>query len=144
MEEFQAIILLKQKNLAGLEPLVEQYHLQAVRTSFLIVQDTDLAEDTVQSAYLQAVEKIHQLRSPTFGGWFLKIVINLSIKAAIRQKRSTILPSDEDEDLISVRSWLLDREPSPEEQIITLEDKEKVRKARGLLSPPERAAGVRK
>ena len=144
MDEFQAIALLKQKNLAGLEPLIERYHLQAIRTSYLILQDADLAEDIVQIAYLQAAEKISQLRSPTFGGWFLKIVINLSIKAAIRQKRTTLLPSTEDEGIHSIQSWLLDPGPSPEEQVLATEQKTKVWQALTRLNPQERAAVVMK
>lgn len=37
MDETHAIALLKSGSLAGLEPLVQRYYFQAVRTSFLIL-----------------------------------------------------------------------------------------------------------
>jgi len=39
MEEQQAIVLLKQGDNRGLEVLVQLYYLQAVRASYLIIQD---------------------------------------------------------------------------------------------------------
>ena len=60
LEEQQAISRLKQGDLGGLEILVRHYQVKAVYAAYLIVRDLKLAEDIVQSAFLQAAQKIHQ------------------------------------------------------------------------------------
>ncbi len=84
--EQQAIRLLQQGNIEGLETLVQAYQVRAVHTAVLITHERQLAEDVVQDAYLQAYRKIAQFdeRRP-FGPWFLKIVINAARKAAQRK-----------------------------------------------------------
>ncbi len=54
MDELEAIELLKKGDLNGLELLVEKYYFQAVHSSYLIVQDPELAKDIVQSTFLSS------------------------------------------------------------------------------------------
>jgi RNA polymerase sigma-70 factor (ECF subfamily) len=83
MEERQAIARLQRGDIGGLEVLVKQYQVQAVQTACLIVQDKALAEDIVQNAFITVAEKIHQFDSQKpFAPWFLRSVVNASIKAA--------------------------------------------------------------
>jgi len=144
MEEQQAIELLKHGDLRGLETLVRLYYFQAVRASYLIVQDSSQAEDIVQAAFIHAGEKIGQLASGRFGPWFLRSVVNAAIKSANRQKKYIPLDENESEDTQFLAAWLIDPHPSPEEMVETEELRQGVWKALGRLAPHERAAVVSK
>jgi RNA polymerase sigma-70 factor (ECF subfamily) len=144
MNEIDAIDLLKKGNLDGLEPLVEKYYFQAVRTAYLIVQDTDLAEDIVQSAFLSASRKIEQLSSARFGPWFFKSVINAAIKEAKRQNKLIPLDEPEDEFTTHLKDWLIDRQPAPEAIVESQEMHQQIKLALRRLTPDQRGAVVAK
>ncbi len=88
MEEAGAIARLKQGDLSGLEVLVTRYYDQAIRAAYGIVRERALAEDIVQTSFLRAAEKIGQFdANRSFGPWFLRSVVNLSINIADQNKR---------------------------------------------------------
>ena len=137
MEEKLAIARLKQGDLDGMEALVKRYQVQAVSAAFLVVRDLKLAEDIVQDAFIHAAEKIDQFdESRPFGAWFLRSVINASVKAAKRQKR--FVPLD-DEETSQVADWLVDPDPRPELIVETEETRKMVWKALGELSAEQRS-----
>lgn len=144
MDEGQAIALLKRGNLLGLEVLVHRYYFQAVRASYLIVQDNNQAEDIVQTAFLNASEKIGHLSSDRFGPWFLRSVIHASIKAAEKQKRLISLDAEEEEETQRLTKWLMDPNPSIEELTETEELRRDVWHAIGKLTASQRASIVLK
>lgn len=144
MNEIDAIDLLKKGNLDGLEPLVEKYYFQAVRTAYLIVQDTGLAEDIVQAAFLSASRKIEQLSSAQFGPWFFKSVINAAIKEAKRQNKLIPLDEPEDEFTAHLKDWLIDRQPAPEAIVESQETHQQIKLALRRLTPDQRGAVVAK
>jgi RNA polymerase sigma-70 factor (ECF subfamily) len=141
LDEQQAISRLKQGDLGGLEILVRHYQVKAVYAAYLIVRDLKLAEDIVQSAFLQAAQKIHQFdaRRP-FGAWFLRSVVNAAIKADKQQRRFVPLDHHENEDNDPLIDWLLDPKPDPEQVIETEETRQMVWKAMEQLSAEQRAA----
>jgi RNA polymerase sigma-70 factor, ECF subfamily len=143
-EEQQAVARLKRCDLGGLEWLVRSYQVRAVYASFLIVRDLKCAEDIVQDAFLRAAEKIEQFddRRP-FGGWFLRSVVNASIKAAERQKRFIPLDGkDADDESTPLGEWLLDPDPCPERLVETEETRQQVWEALAALTAEQRAAIV--
>lgn len=142
MDEREAIATLKRGDLHGLEVLVGHYYLQAVRASYLIVQDTGQAEDIVQTAFITASKKIAQLSSDRFGPWFLSIVIHASIKAAEKQKRLVPLDEEMEEATQTTAKWLLDPGPSPETMVETDELRRDVWNAIRTLTPEQRASIV--
>ncbi len=144
MDEGQAIALLKHGNLLGLEVLVQRYYFQAVRASYLIIQDNNQAEDIVQTAFLNASEKIGQLTSDRFSPWFLRSVIHASIKAAEKQKRLISLDTEEEEEAQRLTKWLMDPNPSIEELTETEELRQDVWNALGKLTASQRASIVLK
>jgi RNA polymerase sigma-70 factor, ECF subfamily len=144
MDEAQAIALLKSGNLLGMEALVHQYYFQAVRASYLIVQDNSQAEDIVQTAFVNAGDKIGQLFSGRFGPWFLRSVINASLKAAEKQKRLISLDIEEEEEAQRLTKWLMDPNPSIEEMAETEELRQDVWNAIGQLTASQRASIVLK
>jgi RNA polymerase sigma-70 factor (ECF subfamily) len=141
MEDQQAIARLKQGDLAGLESLVRQYQALAVHTAYLIVADRALAEDIVQSAFLKAAKKIGQFDAQrAFQPWFLRIVVNDSLKAARRRQRNLSL----DETSGAVLEWLTDPAPGPEEMAEAKDLRREVWNALQQLSPEQRAVIVQR
>ena len=137
LEEKLAIARLKQGDLDGMEALVKRYQVQAVSAAFLVVRDLKLAEDIVQDAFIRAAEKIDQFdESRPFGAWFLRSVINASVKAAKRQQR--FVPLD-DEETSQIADWLVDPDPRPELIVETEETRKMVWKALGELSAEQRS-----
>lgn len=51
MQEYDAIARLKQGDISGLETLVRNYQLKAVRTAYLIVRDYDLVRMLLQMPF---------------------------------------------------------------------------------------------
>jgi RNA polymerase sigma-70 factor (ECF subfamily) len=96
MDEKQAITHLKRGDIDALDVLVNLYQLKAVRAACLIVYDRSLAEDIVQSAFIRAYERIVQFDDQRpFGPWFLRSVVNDTLKAANRQKKLVSLEEDD-------------------------------------------------
>src|SRR5688500_11916256 len=88
MQEHDAITLLRQGDIAGLDALVRQYQYPAVRAATLIIRDRAAAEDIVQSAFMRIASRIQQFDSQRpFAPWFLRIVVNDAIKEAQRRER---------------------------------------------------------
>ena len=144
MEEQLSIMQLQKGDMAGLEYLVRKYFLIAVRASYLIVQDQSLAEDIVQTCFLNASEKIDQFDiTKKFGPWFLRSVINYSITVCKKQSRFVSLDIENDsEHLLKTLDWLPDYETGPEDNAITEEIRQAIWAALGQLSPQQRAAIV--
>jgi RNA polymerase sigma-70 factor, ECF subfamily len=141
LEEKLAIARLKKGDLDGMEALVKRHQVRAVSAAFLVVRDLKLAEDIVQDAFIHAAEKIDQFdESKPFAAWFLRSVINASVKAAKRQKRFVPLDgTTQDEETSQVADWLVDPDPRPELIVETEETRKLVWKALGELSAEQRS-----
>lgn len=139
MDEQQAIVRLKQGDLKSLEVLVQLYQARAVHAAVLILGARDQAEDIVQNAFIRAAERIRQydIQRP-FGPWFLRIVVNESLKEVNRQNRWASL----DEDDSGPEVVLYDPTPLPEELLETQETRREVWLALQQLPPNQRAAIV--
>jgi RNA polymerase sigma-70 factor (ECF subfamily) len=143
MEEQEAIARLKRGDIAGLETLVRQYQVQAVRTAYLITRDRALAEDIVQAAFLRAYERIDQFDAGRpFGPWFLRSVTNDAVKSVTRGKPQISLETGAGEEEASLASFLVDPNPGPNETAETVETRQMVWAALGRLPPAQRAAIV--
>jgi RNA polymerase sigma-70 factor (ECF subfamily) len=143
LEEKQAIVLLKKGDLNGMQVLVEHYQVQAMKAAFLIVRDLKLAEDVVQEAFLHAAEKIDQFDdSRPFGAWFIRSVVNASIKAGKKRERFVPLEDGGDDEAADVAEWLLDPDLNPEFLVETEETRQQVWKALDELTVDQRAVIV--
>ena len=70
MEERQAIERMRRGDIGGLELLVRQYQVRALRAAYLVTHDVALAEDVVQTAFVKAYERIKQFDPERpFGPW---------------------------------------------------------------------------
>ena len=145
MEEQEAIARLKRGDIGGLEALVRQYQVQAVRTAYLITRDRALAEDIVQAAFLRAYERIGQFDAGRpFGPWFLRSVVNDAVKAAARRQRQVPLEAGSEGEGTSLADLLADPNPGPADLAEAAETRQAVWAALGKLPPAQRAAIVQR
>ncbi|MGC3970130.1 MAG: sigma-70 family RNA polymerase sigma factor [Pirellulales bacterium] len=88
--------------------LVERYQRAVYHNALKRTGDHAEAQELVQEVFVQALRKIHQLRTPDcFGGWLRSILHRLAINRAVRRPREQAL---ENEALES--SFLEQRTPS--------------------------------
>src|SRR5438270_12106713 len=82
MDVDEALAQMRRGAIRGLEALVRTHQAHAIRAAYLITREVALAQDIVQTAFLRAYQRIHQL-DPTrpFAPWFLTSVVHDAIKA---------------------------------------------------------------
>lgn len=141
MDEVQrAIQRLKRGEMAGLETLLAQYQVRAVRAAFLIVQDEAAAEDVVQDVFLRLFQRIHQFdEKKPFEPYLFGSVIHAALNAARRSRKNLPL----DGDLAEVEA-LLAHDPAPEAQVEANELNQQILSAISKLSPRQRAVIVQR
>lgn len=60
--------------------LVDQYHRRAISLAYRLLGHAEDAKDVAQDAFVRAFRSLGQLEDPKkFGGWFMRIVGNLSL-----------------------------------------------------------------
>ncbi len=137
MEQGDAIVRLKGGDISGLEVLVRLYQIQAYDAAYLITNDHAQAEDVVQSAFIRAFERIHQLRNvQSFKPWFMRSVVNSALSAASGRYDSSI------EALAEEAAQLPSLEPSLEEVLESAETRDEILVALEQLSSAQRTAVV--
>jgi RNA polymerase sigma-70 factor, ECF subfamily len=134
-----AIQRLKNGDISGLKALVERYELKALRSAYLISQDNAIAEDSVQSAFLRAAKAINHFDSRRpFQPWFMRIVVNETLKRVNQRKRFVYIESEENDPL----DYIPDDSQSPEAIVDSHEAEAAVQMALQELSPDHRAVIV--
>ena len=143
MNEKQAIQQLKNGDIRGLEFLVECHQVKAVRTAYLITRDISLAEDIVQNAFIQAYHSIGGFDTTRpFGPWFMRSVVNASVKMMQRSARQIQVGEDEADE--SLLDDLVTQVESVEAQVESLEVQNQIWEAMQKLSPRQRAVIVQR
>ena len=142
MDEQQAIQQLKNGDISGLETLVMQYQVKAVRAAFLITRDPGLAEDVVHDAFIHAYRAIGRFDATRpFEPWFMRSVVNASVKMMQRSARQVEVGNEADE---TVLADLAKRVESVESQVESIEVQDQIWAALQKLSPRQRAVIVQK
>lgn len=142
MDEQRAIQRLKNGDIGGLEFLVARYQVKAVRTAYLITRDLGLAEDIVQDSFIGAFRAIRGFDSTrAFEPWFLRSVVNASVKMMQRSAKQVQIGDDADETLFAE---LAARVESVEEQVESIEFENQIWDAMQKLSPRQRAVVVQR
>jgi RNA polymerase sigma-70 factor (ECF subfamily) len=145
LNEREAISRLKRSDINGLETLVRQHQVQAVRTAYLITQDRALAEDIVQAAFLRAYQRIHQFDgSRPFAPWFMRSVVNAAIQAARDREHQDSLDDivQGDETDFTFADLIPDAAPGLDVLVEQAEVQQAVWAALQKLPPDQRAAVV--
>lgn len=142
MDEQKAIQLLKSGDISGLEFLVARHQVKAVRTAYLITRDAGLAEDVVQDTFFQVYRSIRGFDSSRpFEPWFMRSVVNASVKLMQRSARQVEVGGEADE---SILAELVSRVESVEEQVESSEFQNEIWEAMRKLSPRQRAVIVQR
>ena len=142
MDEQQAIQQLKKGDIGGLEFLVARHQVKAVRTAYLITRDIGLAEDVVQDSFLRAFHSIRGFDSTRpFEPWFMRSVVNASVKMMQRSAKQVEVGDDADESLFAE---LAARVESVEEQVESIEVENQIWDAMQKLPPRQRAVIVQR
>jgi RNA polymerase sigma-70 factor (ECF subfamily) len=138
MDEQQAIQRLKNGDIGGLEYLVMQHQVKAVRAAFLITRDPGLAEDVVHDAFIHIYHAIGSFdATQPFEPWFMRSVVNASVKMIQRSTRQ--VEANE-----VVLAELAKRVESVESQVESIEVQDQIWAALQELSPRQRAVIVQK
>jgi RNA polymerase sigma-70 factor (ECF subfamily) len=83
MDDQQAIRILKNGNIGGLECLVIRYQVKALRAAFLITHDEQIAEDVVQETFVRVFQRIHRFdESRPFAPYLMRSVVNAALDMA--------------------------------------------------------------
>ena len=142
MDEQRAIQRLKKGDIDGLEILVSHYQVKAVRTAYLITRDLGLAEDVVQDCFIRVYRSIRSFdETRSFEPWFLRSVVNVSVKALQRSARQIQMGEEADESLFVE---LATRVESVEEQVESMDVQNQICDAMQKLSPRQRAVIVQR
>lgn len=142
MDEKQAIQRLKLGDIRGLEYLVNCNQLKAVRVAYLITRDSGLAEDIVQEAFIHVFHSIRTFdETRPFEPWFLRSVVNASVKMMQRSMWQIQVGDEADE---SLYVELAAKVESVEEQVASIEIQNQIWEAMQKLSPRQRAVIVQR
>jgi RNA polymerase sigma-70 factor, ECF subfamily len=142
MDEQRAIQQLKDGDIGGLEFLVARYQVRAVRTAYLITRDLGLAEDVVQDSFLHAYRAIRGFdANRPFEPWFLRSVINASVKLMQKAGRQVQVGDEADESDLTELALKVD---SIESQVEAAEVQGQIWDAMQKLSPRQRAVIVQR
>jgi len=143
VDEQQAIRQLKNGDIDGLEFLVQCHQVKSIRTAYLITRDLGLAEDVVQESFIQAYHSIRSFDAARpFGPWFLRSVVNASVKMMQRSAKQVEVRNDTDDDV----EWaqFLTGDESVESQVELAEFQHQLWETMQKLSPRQRAMIVQR
>jgi RNA polymerase sigma-70 factor, ECF subfamily len=141
--EYTLVTRLKSGEIDVLTPLVQAYQQKALRTAWLVTQDSVLAEEVTQTAFIQAYDCIDQFDvSRPFLPWFLRIVVNLAVKSARKQTRTLSLDAADIDSETAFAELLADHRPDPETEVEQRELERTVQQLLEQLSPEQRAVIV--
>ena len=94
-DDLQSIRRLKNGDIGGLETLVSRYQVKAIRAAYLILNNTQAAEDVAQDTFLHIFKHIHNFdESRPFGPYLYRSVMNAALDAAQRDLRQEQIAGD--------------------------------------------------
>lgn len=127
---------LKRGDIGGLETLVRAYQVKATRVAFLITNDTALAEDIMQTAFIRVYDHIDTFdEARPFEPWLMRIVVNTALKT-LRRDRQRL---DWD---FNVEDVFAESDADPADVLESQELARRVQAALNRLKPEQRAVIV--
>ena len=133
---------LRQRDIAILQALVEQYQHRLVRYLIYLLGQRDGVDDLVQETWLRVLERGHSYsgQSP-FAPWLLTIARNLAFDQMRKRKIFSLDSQGETEQDLDALAPISD-EPSPFEQAARTEDARHLARSLESLDPIHREALV--
>jgi RNA polymerase sigma-70 factor (ECF subfamily) len=140
MDDLEAVALMRNGDISGLEAIVHRYQLKAVRTAFLVTQDEALAEDVVQETFLRLYRRIRRFDTTRpLEPYLMRSVVNAALNALRHENKSISL----DADTVPIEG-LMEEATAVEAQVEFSELCERLLQALARLAPRERAAIVQR
>lgn len=140
-EKPDLILRCQEGDRAAFETLFHLYRDDVFRFAYLVVRDTNQAQDVVQESFLKVYRSIakFQFRS-SFRSWLYRIVVNEAV-TLMRKKRVKELPGL---DLLHDRAEPSVQEWQPEDAVVEEEERRTLRWAIDQLDPVHRSVIVLK
>ena len=86
--EAEALVRARNGDAAAFGLLVQSHQEAAFRAAYLILRDTQAAEDIAQDGFVRAYRQLYRFREEDpFRPWLLRIVTNLALNETRRRKR---------------------------------------------------------
>lgn len=107
MDTIELVDLCRQGDLDAFNMLYNNYSKKALRITYLIVGNKNIAEDIVQEAFYECYRSIKKLRNPElFDAWFNKLLIRMCWRMSTKERDSVCDSLDEtyDENIVSYTS----------------------------------------
>ncbi|HLN87147.1 MAG TPA: sigma-70 family RNA polymerase sigma factor [Candidatus Limnocylindrales bacterium] len=115
----ELVVLCQQGRSECFEPLVRRYMQKAYHTAFGFTRDAESAKDLSQDAFLRAFSRIKQFDGrSSFYTWFYRILINLCLDHARRNRKVTWKSLDDLGDATHGQRQLVDSQFRPEQAAI--------------------------
>ena len=115
----ELVALCQQGQRECFEPLVRRYMQKAFHIAFGFTRDTESAKDLSQDAFLRAFSRIKQFDGrSSFYTWFYRILINLCLDHARRNRKVTWQTLDDLSEKSNEQRQLVDSRFQPEQAAI--------------------------
>ena len=142
VDEKQAVQRLKRGDIGGLEFLISRYQVKAVRAAYLITRDVGLAEEVVQESFVRTHRAIRGFdETRPFEPWFMRSVVNASVKLMQKSARQVLVGDDADAALFAE---FISKVESVEAQVESIEVQNQIWDAMQKLSSRQRAVIVQR
>ena len=108
VNDSQLVLFYKNGNEEAFKQLVNRHKTKIFTTIFLIVKDSDIAEDILQETFIKAINTIQSGRyneEGKFLPWILRIAHNLSIDHFRKQKRYPTINMDDNSPVFNTMAF---------------------------------------
>ncbi|MGB8252700.1 MAG: sigma-70 family RNA polymerase sigma factor, partial [Anaerolineaceae bacterium] len=118
MDENYLIEEAKQGSLDAFNSLVLVYQTRVFNLAYRILDDEPSAEDTAQTTFLTAYQKLSSFRGGSFLAWILRIATNQcydKLRNLKRHPTTPLEPENDDEETMESALWMKDTSTGPED-----------------------------
>ncbi len=119
MDENLLIDEARQGSLDAFNQLVLMHQTRVFNLAYRILGDEPSAEDTTQTTFLTAFQKLSSFRGGSFTAWLFRIATNQCYDRLRNIKRHPTTPleqENDDEEIMESSQWMKDKSTGPEER----------------------------
>ncbi len=134
----QLVHLYMEGDSEALSTLVLRYKTKLYTSIYLLVKDKYLAADMFQDVFIRVIDKLqkgHYTEEGKFLPWIMRIAHNMCLDHFRKTKRLPVIKTSDDVDIFEMLNFSV---KSVEENMITGESREKVRKMLDMLPEDQR------
>ncbi|MGA9397446.1 MAG: sigma-70 family RNA polymerase sigma factor [Anaerolineaceae bacterium] len=145
MDENYLIEEAKQGSLDAFNSLVLVYQTRVFNLAFRILDDEPSAEDTAQTTFLTAYQKLSSFRGGSFLAWILRIATNQcydKLRNLKRHPTTPLEPENNDEETMESAPWMKDTSTGPEDSFDQAELERAIQKCISALPVEYRTVAV--